>query len=118
MRILLDENVAWAILDLLTSLGHQVDHVKSIGGGLKNGAEYRKAKESYELLISNDRDFLNPKDFPPTKNLGIIFLQIKMMYVQKQIEALKKLLEEESPERLKGNLILLRESGPEKFHGA
>lgn len=91
--------------------------MKSIGGGLKNGAVYKKAKESYELLISNDRDFLNPRDFPPTKDLGIIFLQIKMMYFTRQIEALKELLEKESPESLKGNLILIKESGYEKLHG-
>lgn len=114
MRILLDENVAWAVMDFLIAAGHHVDHVKSIGGGLKNGAVYGKAKQSYDLFITNDRDFLNPRDFPPTENLGIVFLQIKMAYPEKQVKALGDLLAKEPPESLKGNLILLRESGYEK----
>lgn len=79
MKILLDENVAQAIKEYLESSGHHVSQVRPTGLSLKNGAVYEKARDSFDLFVTNDRDFLKKSSFPPTINLGIIFLRVSMV---------------------------------------
>ena len=109
MKILLDENVARAIKDYLLGEGHEVSQIRPEGPlSLKNGAVYLKAKESFELFITNDRDFINPKSFPPNKTLGIVFLRVSMANPGNQVYGLKNLLAKESESTLKNRLTIVR----------
>lgn len=109
MRVLLDENVALLVQEHLTASGHQVEHLASRSlKGLKNGEIYQLALQGFDLFITNDRDFLSPRTFPPTPQLGIIFLRVSMAKPQDQVSALQRLLDREPPERLRGQLTIVR----------
>ena len=109
MKILLDENVASAIKNYLLEEDHEVAQIRPEGPlSLKNGAVYRKAQESFDLFITNDRDFLNPKNFPPTETLGIIFLRVSMANPNNQVYGLKNLFSKESELTLKNKLTVVR----------
>ena len=109
MRVLLDENVALIVQRHLQSAGH---HVERIGArklaGVKNGEVYRFALKAFDLFITNDRDFLSPRTFPPSPTLGILFLRVSMAQPEQQVVALQRLLEAESLERLVGKLTIVR----------
>lgn len=109
MKILLDENVAIDIYEYLLSSGHEVFHIRPEGpNSLKNGAVYKKAKESYDLFITNDRDFLKSTTFPPTKDLGVIYIRVSMAKPENQIQGLKNLFSKETAQTLKNKLTIVR----------
>ena len=108
MKILLDENVAQAIKSFIESAGHDVSHIRPKGLSLKNGAVYQKAKESFDLFVTNDRDFLKKTAFPPTEKLGVIFLRVSMSNPENQVQALKNLFSNEIPDSLRNKLVIVR----------
>ena len=109
MKILLDENVASAIKNYLSEQGHEVAQIRPESPlSLKNGEVYRKAKESFDLFVTNDRDFVNPKNYPPTKTLGIVFLRVSMSNPNNQVYGLKNLFTKESELTLKNKLTIVR----------
>lgn len=112
MRILLDENIALSVQKALQGLGHQVDHIKTLGlGGIANGEVYEKALQGYHLFVTNDRHFLNSDIFPPRPALGIVFLRISMADPTKQSDALKTFLTIEPEVRFIGHLTIMRSDG-------
>ena len=109
MKILLDENVASAVKNYLLEQWHDLAQIRPEGAlSLKNGAVYQKVKESFDLFVTNDRDFLNPKNYPPTKTLGIVFLRVSMANPANQVYGLKGLFAKESESTLKDKLAVVR----------
>ncbi|HKZ41176.1 MAG TPA: DUF5615 family PIN-like protein [Candidatus Hodarchaeales archaeon] len=107
MRILLDENVPYAAKNVLTSLGYQVDHVKDVGlQGLENGALLQKAKNTYDLLITNDKDFSVQKNLQPTKTLGVILLRLGTTKAKEEIDAIQRLFSSKPVESFIGKLTV------------
>ena len=107
MRILLDENVPYLVKSYLIDLGHQVSHVKDIGlQGIENGALIRKARQNYDLFITNDKDFQFQKKLHPTKTLGIILLRLGTTRAKEEIEAIKHLFSENPVETFIGKLTV------------
>ena len=58
MRILIDENVPVDVLSVLCAAGHLADSVNFLGWkGVKNGELIGRARASYDLFLTRDKDF-------------------------------------------------------------
>ncbi len=107
MRILLDENVPYAVKRLLTTLGHQADHVTDAGlEGLENGELVRSIQGRYDLLITNDKDFAAQKNLKPTPEMGVILLRLGTTKAAEEIAEVERLFRDAKPETYVGNLTI------------
>ena len=68
MRILLDENLPEALVAALTSLGHQVDSVNSLGlKGLDDSTLYREVAQGYDLCLTRALDSSTTSEICPDR---------------------------------------------------
>jgi predicted nuclease of predicted toxin-antitoxin system len=75
MNFLLDENLPFAIMELLSRNGHTAYHIKKLGKtGIVNGEVYKLAIELDAWLITRDKDFRNLEKFMRHAIPGIILL--------------------------------------------
>lgn len=78
MRVLLDENVPVDIIPFLRDRNIDAESVNFIGWkGVQNGDLIRRARESFDLLLSRDKDF--DQEFLRryiTEQFGIVLLAI------------------------------------------
>jgi len=75
MNFLLDENLPFALIEILTQRGHTAFHVKKLGKiGIVNGEVYKLAIELNAWLITRDKDFRNLEKFTRYDIQGIILL--------------------------------------------
>ena len=59
MRFLIDQNLPIRLVGVLTKLGHEADHVKSLGLAANDDMEiWRRASLLSAVVISKDKDFL------------------------------------------------------------
>lgn len=107
MRILLDENVPYAVKHILITLGHQADHVKDAGlQGLENGELVRTIQGRYDLLITNDKDFSVQKNLQPTRDVGVILLRLGTTLAKEETAAIEQLFQTASAETFIGKLTV------------
>lgn len=107
MRILLDENVPYAVKHLLIKFGHEADHVKDAGlQGLENGELVRTIQGRYDLLITNDKDFSVQKNLQPTREMGVILLRLGTTQAKEETMAVEKLFRASSSETYVGKLTV------------
>ncbi len=90
IKFLLDENIPYALIDLLEKRGFLVDHLKKIGkSGIKNGEVYKFAEEGKMWIITRDADFQNYYKFTSHNIGGIILIKLtitKTNYLLKTME--------------------------------
>ena len=70
MKILLDANISWKLVNVLMPIFGDCNHVDSIGLAIpvKDGLIWNYAKENGYIIITKDNDFLDLLDlkgFPP-----------------------------------------------------
>ena len=70
-KFLLDENVPKQLKRFLESKGYSAEYASK---SIKNGILAALALERECVLVSRDRDFINPVLFPPKQFQGIIIL--------------------------------------------
>lgn len=59
MRFLVDQNLPIRLVGVLTGLGHEADHVKSLGLATGDDMEvWRRASDLSAVVVSKDKDFL------------------------------------------------------------
>jgi predicted nuclease of predicted toxin-antitoxin system len=73
---LLDENVGKALARALRAAGYHAVRVLDVGlGSQLDSAVFRYARVHQHIVVTNDKDWLNPIQFPPP-HAGIIFLRM------------------------------------------
>ena len=73
IKFLLDENIPYALIDLLEDKGFSARHLKKMGKqGIKNGEVYKLAEENKMRIVTRDADFQNFKRFSSHSIAGII----------------------------------------------
>lgn len=111
MKILLDECVPIGITPFLEKEGGEVHHVTTLNlSGMRNGPFYDIAKEKYDFFLTTDRHFRNPKKFPPTPTLTVIYLRVVPPTIETIEKALKNCISQVPLSQLKGKLVILREN--------
>ena len=64
IKFLLDENIPYALIDLLEKRGFTVEHLKRIGKqGIKNGEVYEIAEKEKMWIVTRDANFQNLRRF-------------------------------------------------------
>lgn len=74
-RFLLDENLDPTLAEGMRGLGWKVKSVEDIGlNGHSDEDILAYAQRENLILITNDRDFLNERRFPPYQNPGVVII--------------------------------------------
>src|SRR5580658_1523884 len=90
MRFLIDANLPRAVIDVVQTLGHQVEFARDIGLAsatdelliiAKHALQYRAA------LLTRDLDFADIRRYPPDRYSGIVVLRLPDTAVAEEIAA-------------------------------
>lgn len=77
MRIKLDENLPEGLVEILASLGHDVDNVRMEGiAGRDDDFVWSAAQEDRRFLITQDLDFSDLRQFSPGTHHGILLVRL------------------------------------------
>ena len=73
-KFLLDENIPYALIDLLEKRGFLVDHLKRMEKtGIKNGEVYKLAEKGKMWIVTRDADFQNFRRFATYNISGMAY---------------------------------------------
>jgi predicted nuclease of predicted toxin-antitoxin system len=96
MRFLIDANLPRAVIDVVQSLGHQVEFARDIG--LASATDQQIAQYALQhraALLTRDLDFGDIRRYPPDRYSGIVVLRLPDTAVAEDIAAaLKRFLSE------------------------
>jgi len=104
MKFLIDENVRNEVKDFLKSNGHDI--LEAVPAS-KDETIAKTAKEGKRIILTHDRHFADILMYPPEKYPGIIRIKIHPPSVPIIINALSKLFDKLSGERIDKKLIIL-----------
>ena len=107
-KLIADENLRREVIEFLRKQGYGI---KVPAKGLKNGQVLSLALEEKRVLLTHDKDFLDPLLYPPTKTDGIVVIRIHPPTVSEICAALEDLFNKLSPEHLNKKLIVLEKDG-------
>lgn len=78
MRLKLDENLPESLLFDLSGLGHDVDNVRAEGlVGREDPDVWQAAQEAQRILVTQDLDFSDIRQFTPGKHHGLILVRLR-----------------------------------------
>ena len=107
MRIKLDENIPNSLVDVLTSLDHDVDTV--IAEGIKGHSDdsvWAAAQETQRFLITQDLDFSDLRKFKPGNHHGILLVRLSMPSRDALFKRIEHLFETENVEPWRGCFVV------------
>ena len=111
MKLLMDENMPREAADLLRNLGHDVKSIQDLNlQGTKNGDIYRLIQAEERILVTLDLDFANILNYPTKSHPGIIVLRVRVQNPPSIVAALRRFLQQVTPDELLGNLTIVDES--------
>jgi predicted nuclease of predicted toxin-antitoxin system len=105
MKFLLDECISFTVSTWLKDNGYDVKSVKSLFPGLKDDAVLEMALSEGRILVTCDKDFGEITYFRKKSHKGIILLRLMTFSNEKNIEVLKRVLDEHKHE-IAGNFIV------------
>ncbi|MCX5885133.1 MAG: DUF5615 family PIN-like protein [Proteobacteria bacterium] len=118
ITFLLDENIPFALLDLLEERGYNATHLKKIGKqGIKNGDVYHISEDQRMWIVTRDADFQNLRNFYTYKIPGIILFKMTRSKTQYLLEAMNKLLDKHHDKLGRKHLIIIEDHEMRIFEG-
>lgn len=79
MRLKLDENLPESLVTALASLGHDVDNVRLEGmAGQSDRSVWQAAQGAGRLLITQDLDFSDVRQFQPGAHHGLMLVRLRV----------------------------------------
>ncbi|MFQ6056503.1 MAG: DUF5615 family PIN-like protein [Methanosarcinales archaeon] len=76
MRIVVDENVSYGVVEILRTSGHYVISVSELQErGMSDENVYALILREHAILITRDYHFTNSVRFPAEKTEGIIYIR-------------------------------------------
>lgn len=110
MKIKLDENMPAALADSLRELGHDVHTVPDEGlAGYADPEIWMAAQHEERLLITQDLDFSNIRQFVPGTHHGILLVRLRAPGRLALAQAVTRLFASESTEDWPGCFLVLTE---------
>src|SRR5437762_2581385 len=107
MRFLVDENVPIQVIAWLKEKNHDA---KRVPPGTKNGNVLALAAAESRVVVTQDRDFANRIQYPPTHYQGVIIFRIHPPIIEELISSFNHLLGE-GPSDFSKKLIILEVAG-------
>ncbi len=110
MKIKLDENLPTGIVPILAELGHDVDTVIDEGLAAANDDDVWRATQcAGRLLVTQDLDFSDIREFKPGTHCGIILVRLRDPSRVALIERLRWLFASEPVEEWTGCFVVATE---------
>lgn len=108
MRLLIDENIADELTDMLCGKGHDV---LKPSPGTKDEHIAAIAKKERRVILTQDKDFANIIWYPPKSLHGIIRIKFHPPIISDILVALENLFQEFTQKDLDKKLIILEKDG-------
>ncbi len=109
-NFLLDENIPYALIDLLERKGFSVGHLKKMGKiGIKNGEVYELAEKTQAWILTRDTDFQNIRRFMSHNISGIILLKLTRTNTDYLLDTMRKLLDKHRNRLSEKHLIIVED---------
>jgi len=110
IKFLLDENMPYALIDLLEKRGFSVDHLKRIGKtGIKNGEVYKLAEKGKMWIVTRDADFQNFHRFAGYNMSGIILFKLTITKTNYLLKTMERFLDNYKDKLSEKHLIIVED---------
>lgn len=110
IKFLLDENIPFALIDLLEKRGFFVEHLKKTGkSGIKNGDVYKFAEKKKMWIITRDADFQSYHNFFSHDVGGIILIKLTITKTPNLLKAMETVLKNHKDKLSKKHLIIVED---------
>lgn len=110
MRIKLDENLPYRLVDVLTDLGHDVDTVPEEAlSGCSDERVWDSAQKEKRFLITQDLDFSNIQLFVPGTHQGILLIRLHEPGRQALIDRIRSIFAAENTDHWIGCFVVATE---------
>ena len=118
IRFLLDENILYALIDLLQKRGFDVQHLKKIGKqGIKNGEVYEIAENEKSWIVTRDADFQNLRKFYSYNAAGIVLFKLRRSKTEHLLNAMTRLLDKQKDKFAGKKLIIVEDYEVKIYEG-
>ena len=110
MKLKLDENLPFRLVDELSNLGHDVDTVPNEGlEGRLDSFIWQAAQESNRFLITQDLDFSDIRRFRPGTHYGIMVVRLREPGRNALFQRIQQVFQTEDVESWKSCFIVISE---------
>ena len=118
IKFLLDENIPYALTDLLEERGFDVQHLKKMGKqGIKNGEVYEIAENEKSWIITRDADFQNLQRFYHYNIAGIVLFKLTRSKTEYLLDAMRRLLDRQKDKFAGKTLIIVEDDEVKIYEG-
>ncbi len=108
MKIVLDESVSYALVEVLLRDGHQVVAIaNSTASGNADEDVFALVCDGESLLITRDYHFTNPLRYPSEKTGGIIYIRHGNLTSEEEILLVTRFLSTQPRSEFRGRLVTL-----------
>jgi predicted nuclease of predicted toxin-antitoxin system len=112
MKIVVDENVSYELVERLRMIGYDVISTsESTERGMSDGDIYNSVLGEQAILITRDHHFANPIRFPVEKTKGIIYARHGSLKSEEEIMIVEHCLRSHDLKTFEGKLITLYRDG-------
>lgn len=116
VRFLLDENMPFALLELLRNRGFEADHLKKLEKvGIRNGEVYELAEQSGSWILTRDSDFRSYHKFVIHNIKGVIVFMLSDTTTRNILNITGKFLKTHS-EKLKSKHLIIIDDNTVKIY--
>ena len=108
MKIVIDENVSYGVIERLRMRGHDTISVSEMPErGMADEAVFALVLREEAALVTRDYHFTNPIRFPTEKTNGIIYIRHGNLRSEEEIRMIENFLHAHDPEVFQGKLVTL-----------
>lgn len=108
MKIVVDENVSYELVERLRMTGYDVISTSELTErGMSDGDIYALVLREQAILITRDHHFANPIRFPAEKTKGIIYIRHGNLKSEEEIMMVENCLRSHDLKTFEGKLITL-----------
>lgn len=108
MRIMVDENVSYGLVERLRIKEHEVVSVVELSERrMSDDDVYSMILKEQLVLVTRDHHFCNPVRFPTDKTKGIIYIRHGSLKSEEEIALVERFLSAYSAEVFQGKLVTL-----------
>lgn len=108
MKIVIDENVSYGVVERLRAIGYDVISISELPTrGMSDESVYSLVLQEQAILVTRDYHFTNPVRFPAEKTKAIIYIRYGNLKSEEEIKMVDKFLRSHDLETFQGKLVTL-----------
>lgn len=108
MKVVVDENVSYGLVETLRSVGHSVTAIAEIPtAGIDDSEVFKIVEENTALLVTRDCHFTNAVRFPAKRTSGIIYIRRGNLTAEEEIRLVQDFLSKRPTDDYSGKLVTL-----------